>query len=80
MTAFKDLQPWQDFMKGKDEERYQDSMLTMRKTFTVHLEKLHRRTLAKYSKLTTLDEEDQAWELWRQRLAEQPKRERIGGG
>ena len=60
-------------MKGKDEERYSDSMLAMRKTFTAHLEQLHRQTLAKHSTLTTPEKEDQAWELWRQQLALQPK-------
>ena len=73
MTAFKNLPPWNDFMKGKDEERYSDSMLAMRKTFTAQLEQLHRQTLAKHSTLTTPEEEDQAWELWRQLLALQPK-------
>ena len=73
MTAFKNLPPWEDFIKGKNEERYSDSMLAMRKAFTARLEQLHRETLAMHSTLTTPEKEDQAWELWRQMLALQPK-------
>ena len=76
MTAFKNLPPWNDFIKGKDEERYSDSMLAMRKAYTAHLEQLHRRTLATHSNLATPEDEDRAWERWRQPLEGRAKRQR----
>ena len=79
MTAFKNLPPWNDFMKGKDAERYSDSMLAMRKTSTAHLERLHRQTLAEHSNLTTPEEEDRVWERWCQQLAGRAKRQRREG-
>ena len=79
MTAFKNLPPWNDFIKGKNEERYSDSMLAMRKAYTAHLEQLHRRTLAKYSNLMTPKDEDRAWECWSEEQAGRAKRQRQEG-
>ena len=43
MTAFKNLPPWLDFVKGKE-----SSMLRMRLAFTERLEQMHDRTMKKY--------------------------------
>ena len=59
MTAFKNLPPWGDFVKGRDSD-----MLRMRWDFTERLERMHERTLAKHSHMKTRDDEDQAYELW----------------
>ena len=69
MTAFKNLPAWCHFQEGKAQERNAESMLTMRKVFTAHLEDLHRRTLARHSALVTPEKEEQAWNLWRQQQA-----------
>ena len=43
MTAFKNLPPWHDFLKGKESD-----MLRMRNDFTERLQKIHDRTMAKW--------------------------------
>ena len=48
MTAFKNLPPWSDFVKGRDFD-----MLRMRLEFTERLQRLHERTLAKHSAMKT---------------------------
>ena len=74
MTAFKNLPPWSDFVKGKDSD-----MLRMRQAFTARLHKLHQRTLAKHSALKTPELEDKAWELWHAEQTAQPKRQKREG-
>jgi hypothetical protein len=59
MTAFKNLPPWEDFVKGRDSD-----MLRMRKEFTKYLEKLHVQTLQKHSDMQTEAEEKSAYERW----------------
>ena len=44
MTAFKNLPPWEDFLKGRASD-----MLRMRKEFTKRLELMHERTWKKWS-------------------------------
>ena len=60
MTAFKNLPPWGDFVKGRDSD-----MLHMRLDFTRGLEQLHRRTLANDSALKTPELEQAAQEAFR---------------
>ena len=69
MTAFKNLPPWSDFVKGRESD-----MLRMRQDFTQRLQALHRRTLAKHTALKTKDLEDQAFAEWAERQAGQAKR------
>ena len=71
MTAFKNLPPWGDFVKGRDSD-----MLRMRLDFTRALEQLHRRTLAKHSALKTSELEQAAQEAFR---AHQVKRRKFEG-
>ena len=71
MTAFKNLPPWGDFVKGRDSD-----MLRMRLDFTRALEQLHRRTLAKHSALKTSELEQAAQEAFR---ARQVKRRKLEG-
>ena len=63
MTAFKNIPPWQDFVKGKESD-----MLRMRLAFTEKLSRLHRQTLARHSRMKTAELEQEAHEVW---LAEQ---------
>ena len=44
MTAFKNLPPWNDFLKGR-----QSDMLRMRRAFTRRLEDMHHRTMSTLS-------------------------------
>ena len=74
MTAFKNLPPWSDFVKGKE-----SIMLQNRWVFTDRLDKLHRSTLAKHSSMKTERQEDEAWELWQQQQAIGPKRRKQEG-
>ena len=71
MTAFKNLPPWGDFVKGRDSD-----MLRMRLDFTRALEQLHRRALAKHSALKTSELEQAAQEAFR---AHQVKRRKFEG-
>ena len=52
MTAFKNLPPRSDFVKGRDSD-----MLRMRKGFCQRLGRLHARTLATHSKMKTPEDE-----------------------
>ena len=74
MTAFKNIPPWTDFMKGKESE-----MQRMRWEFTEKLGRLHRCTLAKHSPMKTEKQEDEAWEHWQQKQATRLKRRRQEG-
>ena len=58
-TAFKNLPHWEDFVRGRDSD-----MLRMRLDFTHWLEKLHRKTLQKYSRFQTAEEEQTAHDNW----------------
>ena len=71
MTAFKNLPPWDDFLKGKDSD-----MLRMRLEFETRLNKLHQRTVAHFSSMKTEEQEVIAHENWRQK---QTKRRRAEG-
>ena len=68
MTTFKNIPPWQDFVKGKDSD-----MLRMRLDFTRWLETLHQRTLAKHSDLKTPEHEQMPYDFWRQGQAKRHK-------
>ena len=59
MTAFKNLPPFNDFLKGKE-----SPMLRTRQAFVDELGVLHRKTLAKHSTLGTAKAEERAHELW----------------
>ena len=72
MTAFKNLPPWGDFVKGRDSD-----MLRMRLAFTARLHSMHRRTVAKHSAMKTAEQEDAAHEMWSERQAEQAKRRKV---
>ena len=79
MTAFKNLPPWDDFLKGKNSD-----MLRMRQRFTEMLDRKHTETMRKYSEFqsATQDslkiEEDEAYEKWKGRREErEPKRRRV---
>ena len=72
MTAFKNLPPWDDFQKGKDSD-----MLRMRKRFTDMLDRKHTETMRKYSQFKTAEDENEAYELWRERREREPKRLKV---
>ena len=64
MTAFKNLPPWEDFVRGRDSD-----MLRMRLKFTKWLEKLHTKTLARHTAMTTPDLEQEAHDQWQAHAA-----------
>ena len=74
MTAFKNLPPWQDFVKGKD-----SNMLRMRTAFVKKLEALHEQTLAKHTDMKTASQEQAAHEHWDAQQALKPKRRKQQG-
>ena len=59
MTAFKNLPPWSDFVKGRE-----SPTLKLRQTFTDWLEELHVETLKKHSSMASRDEEQAAHDAW----------------
>ena len=69
MTAFKNLPPWEDFVKGRGSD-----MLRTRLDFTERLQRLHERTLAKYTHMKSAEDEDQAHETWDGERSQQAKR------
>ena len=69
MTAFKNLPPWDDFVKGRESD-----MLRMRKVFDAKLMTLHRATLAKYSDMRTPEDEIARFTEWKDEQARKPKR------
>ena len=72
MTAFKHLPPWNDFQKGQDSD-----MLRMRKRFEEMLERMHTKTMSKYSDFKTVEEENGAYEIWRELRDREPKRRKV---
>ena len=72
MTAFKNLPPWQYFLKGKE-----SAMLRMRLAFTEGLQAMHTRTLARHSAMKTPALEEQAMQAWR-RKQRRKKQKREG--
>jgi hypothetical protein len=74
MTAFKNLPPWDDFVKGRGSD-----MLRMRLAFQEILEQLHNRTLAKHTNMKTPAAEDAAYEHWKNEQAQRPKRRKCEG-
>ena len=74
MTAFKNLPPWHDFLKG-----HESDMLRMRLAFTRGLDKKHIETLARHSSMKTSEDEQWAHERWRLEQASCTKRrKRVG--
>ena len=71
LTAFKNLPPWGDFLKGQ-----QSDMLRMRLQFTDRLQQLHRRTLAKHSQMQTAADEAAAHDVWAARQTQKAKRQK----
>ncbi len=69
MTAFKNLPPWGDFVKGKDSD-----MLRMRKALVSRLMTLHQATLAAHSEMKTPEEERARFAEWKDAQAKNPKR------
>ena len=70
MTAFKNLPPWEDFLRGRDSD-----MLRMRLEFTKWLEKLHTETLARHSAMKTPDMEQEAHDAWQAHASKRHKSE-----
>ena len=69
MAAFKNLPAWDDFKKGHDSD-----MLRMRKRFTEMLDRKHTETMRKYSQFKAAEDENEAYEIWRERREREPKR------
>ena len=59
MTAFKNLPPWSDFLKGRESD-----MLRMRNAFIDKLWKCHRETLRRHAAMATAAEEEAAHAEW----------------
>ena len=74
MTAFKNIPPWHDFVKGRESD-----MLRMRLAFTQKLEGMHRRTLAKHTDMKCPEDEKLAHEKWDAEQAAKPKRQKQQG-
>ena len=74
MTAFKNLPPWGDFVKGRDSD-----MLHMRIQFTQQLQSLHERTLACSTDMKTPADEAAAHERWTEKQMAKPKRQKQEG-
>ena len=74
MTAFKNLPPWGDFVKGRESD-----MLRQRLDFTQRLRSMHTRTLAKPSDLKNAELEAKAHELWSESQRKQGKRHKVEG-
>ncbi len=74
MTAFKNIPPWDDFVKGRSSD-----MLRMRLAFTARLQKMHVRTLAKHSAMKSPADEAAAHERWDQEQALSAKRQKQAG-
>ena len=74
MTAFKNLPPWSDFVKGRDSD-----MLRQRLDFTKRLQDMHKRTLAKHSDMKNADLEAKAHELWNEKQQVRAKRHKVEG-
>ena len=71
MTAFKNLPPWGDFVKGRESE-----MLRMRKSLVSRLMTLHQATLAAHSEIKTAEEGQARFSEWKEERAKDPKRRR----
>ena len=74
MTAFKNLPPWNDFVKGRE-----SNMLRMRRDFIARLESMHERTLAKHSDMKNREDEDAAYEAWKATQDNKSKRRKPSG-
>ena len=72
LTAFKNLPPWDDFQKGQHSD-----MLRMRKRFTEMLDRKHTETMRKYSQFQTAEDENEAYEMWRESREREPKRHKA---
>ena len=59
MTAFKNLPPWSDFVKGRDSD-----MLRMRNAFIDKLWERHRQTLKQHCDMATSADEAAAHDEW----------------
>ena len=74
MTAFKNLPPWQDFVKGRDSD-----MLRMRLAFTGKLEVMHTQTLSRFSDMKTPTQEKEAYDSWQhEQSARRKRRKKMG--
>ena len=71
MTAFKNLPPWGDFLKGRESD-----MLRMCLDFTRRLQQMHRRTLAKHTSMKNSEDERLAHASWRDEQALKPKKQK----
>ena len=74
MTAFKNIPPWGDFVKGLESD-----MLRMRLAFTERLDEMHVKTLARHSWMKTREDENEAHEQWRVAQASSEKRQKKAG-
>ena len=74
MTAFKNLPPWNDFVKGRE-----SAMLRQRLDFTQRLRSMRPRTLAKHSDLKNAELEAKAHEVWSESQRKQAKRHKVEG-
>ena len=59
MTAFKNLPPWNVFVKGKESD-----MLRMRNAFVDKLWKLHQETMIRHTDMTSPAAEQDAYDKW----------------
>ena len=71
LIVFKNLPPWNDFVKGKDSD-----MLRMRQDFVERLWAMHQRTLAKHSSMKTHKGELEQYSMWQEAKEKQPKRQK----
>ena len=72
MTVFKNLSPWADF-----EEGWKSDMLRMRKKFTAKLDEKHTKTMRRHSQFTTAEDENDAYESWRESRETESKRRKV---
>ena len=58
-TAFKNLPPWNDFVKGRSSD-----LLRQRQSYEARLQAMHTRTMRKYTDMDSPAAEDAAFEQW----------------
>ena len=70
MTAFKNIPPWNDFVKGRSSD-----LLRQRRAFEERLNTMHARTMRKYTNMDSPEAEDAAFEQWVKSCPPRPQKE-----
>ena len=74
MTAFKNLPPWDDFVKGRT-----STMLSERQQFIKGLQEMHDKTMRCFTNMSNPAEQRNAMDVWTDQQALQSKRRKQNG-